>query len=161
MATDIFLKIEEIPGESQDAVHKGEIEILSYSWGLSQTSTIGSGGGGGGAGKASFQDLHFESRTSKASPLLAKFCATGEHIKKAQLSVRKAGAQAIEYIKMTLEDCIVSSYQQAASSDGDRPEDAFSLNFAKIEFDYFPQKADGSLDAAVIFSFDRVANTTG
>ena len=143
MASDIFLKIEEIPGESQDA------------------ATVGSGTGGAGAGKASFQDLHFESRTSKASPLLAKFCATGEHIKKAQLAVRKAGGQAVEYIKMTLEDVIVSSYQQAGSSDGDRPEDAFSLNYAKVEFDYFPQKADGSLDSPVVFSFDRIANKTG
>lgn len=159
MASDIFLKIEEIPGESQDAAHKGEIEISSYSWGLSQTSTVG--GGGGGTGKASFQDLHFESVTTKASPLLAKFCATGEHIKKATLAVRKAGGNAIEYIKITLEDVLVSSYQQAGSRDGDRPEDAFSLNYAKIEFDYFPQKADGSIDSPVVFSFDRVANRTG
>jgi type VI secretion system secreted protein Hcp len=159
MASDIFLKIEEIPGESQDAAHKGEIEVFSYSWGLSQTSTVG--GSGGGAGRASFQDLHFESAVTKASPLLAKFCATGEHIKKATIAVRKAGAQAIEYLKITLEDCIVSSYQHAGSNGGDRPEDAFSLNYAKIEVDYLPQKADGSLDTAVVFNFDRLLNKTG
>src|SRR3954451_2354830 len=159
MASDIFLKIEEIPGESQDDAHKGEIEILSYSWGLSQTGTVA--GGGGGAGKASFQDVHFESTVSKASPLLAKFCATGEHIKKAVVVVRKAGERQIEFIKVTLEDVLVSSYQQAGSSGGDRPEDAFSLNYAKVEFDYFPQKADGSLDTPVVFNFDVRANRTG
>jgi type VI secretion system secreted protein Hcp len=160
MASDIFLKIEEIPGESQDNAHKGEIEIFSYSWGLSQTGTASSGGGGG-AGKASFQDLHFESTVTKASPLLAKFCATGQHIKKATLVVRKAGERSVEYIKVTLEDVLVSSYQQAGSNAGDRPEDAFSLNYAKIEFDYFPQRADGSLDTPVVFSFDLLQQKTG
>src|SRR5881227_2642940 len=100
-AVDMFLKIDEIPGESVDSIHKGEIEISSFSWGMSNSGAISSGGGGG-AGKASFQDLHFESSVSKATPLLAKFCATGEHIKKATLTVRKAGERPVEYIKMTL-----------------------------------------------------------
>jgi type VI secretion system secreted protein Hcp len=159
MASDIFLKIEEIPGESQDAAHKDEIEIFSFSWGLSQTSTVS--GSGGGTGKASFQDFHFETAVTKASPLLAKFCATGEHIKKAVLSVRKAGERPIEYLKVTMEDVLVSGFSQAGSRDGDRPEDAISLNFAKIEFDYTTQKADGSLGEQVTFNFDVVQNRTG
>ena len=153
MAFDAFLKLDGIPGESQDKTHKDEIEIFSFSWGLSNSGSFASGSGGG-TGKASFQDVHFESATSKASPLVAKACATGEHIKQAMLSLRKAGGEQVEYIKVMLSDVLVSSYNQAGATEGDRPEDAFSLNFAKIEFDYFPQKADGSLDAPVVFWCD-------
>ena len=91
MAFDAFLKIDGIDGESTDKFHPGEIEISSFSWGVTQTGSIGSGGGGG-AGKASFQDLHFSSSISKASPNLMIACATGEHIKEATLTVRKGGA---------------------------------------------------------------------
>jgi len=76
MASDIFAKIGDIKGESLDDKHKGEIEVLSYSWGVSNSGTIGGGGGGGGAGKATFQDLSFTHGIDKASPLLLKACAT-------------------------------------------------------------------------------------
>jgi type VI secretion system secreted protein Hcp len=154
MAFDAFLKLDGISGESQDKSHKDEIEIFSFSWGLSNSGSFSSGGGGG-AGKASFQDLHFESATTKASPLLAKACARGEHIDNATLTLRKAGGGQIEFIKVMLTDVLVSSYDQAGATEGDVPADAFSLNFNKVEFDYFPQKADGSVDAPVVFSFDR------
>jgi type VI secretion system secreted protein Hcp len=155
MASDYLLEIDGIKGESLDKKHPGSIEVFSFSWGVSQTGTFGTGGGGG-AGKASFQDLHFTSTVSKASPLLARACATGEHIKKAVLYVRKAGdnrdGNQAEFYKVTLEDVLVSSYQSAGG--GETPEDAFSFNFAKIEYAYSPQRADGSLDQPVVFSYD-------
>lgn len=151
MASDYLLEIDGIKGESLDKKHPGSIEVFSFSWGVSQTGTFGSGGGGG-AGKASFQDLHFTSTVSKASPLLAKACATGEHIKKAVLYVRKSGENQSEFYKVTLEDVLVSSYQSAGN--GEAPEDAFSFNFAKIEYAYTPQRADGGLDQPVVFSYD-------
>src|SRR5438045_2814263 len=131
MASDIFLKIEEAPGESKDAAHPNEIEIDSFSWGVSNHGSLASGGGAG-AGKATFQDLHFTSHVHKSSPLLAKFCASGQHIKKAVLSVRKAGGgNSIDYYKVTLEDVLVSSYNSAGvSGGGEAPEDATALNFA-------------------------------
>src|SRR5258705_5385585 len=111
MAFDAFLKLDGIEGESTDAAHKGEIEVLSFSWGVNQTGSL-VGGGGSGAGKASFQDLHFNTIVSKASPRLFKACATGEHIKKASLSMRKAGGrQQQEFLKIELEEVLVSSYQ--------------------------------------------------
>jgi type VI secretion system secreted protein Hcp len=157
MASDYLLEIDGIKGESLDQKHPGSIEVFSFSWGVSNPSTLS--GGGGGAGKASFQDLHFSSNVSKASPLLAKACATGEHIKKAVLYVSKAGERAIEFYKVTLEDVLVSSYQSAGG--GESPEDAFSFNFAKIEFSYTPQKADGSADAPVTFTYDLKQATGG
>lgn len=157
-AVDYFLKIEGVDGESTDDKHKGEIDIESFSWGVSQLGSHGAGGGGG-AGKASFQDLHFTTNVGKSSPKLMLACATGEHLKKAVLTVRKAGKEQQEYYKVTLSDCLVSSYQSGGSSGGDpRPNDQFALNYAKIEFEYKPQKADGTLDSAVKAGYDVAAN---
>jgi len=133
MAFDAFLKLDGVDGDSTDRNHKGEIEIQSFSWGLSQTGAHGTGGGGG-AGKVSFQDIHFSSKVNKSSPLLMKNCAQGTHIKKAVLTVRKAGGDQQEYYVVKMEDLLVSSYDSAGEEAGDAPADAFSINFAKIEF---------------------------
>ena len=90
MASDIFAKIGDIKGESPDDKHKGEIELLSWSWGVTQSGTMAHGGGGG-EGKANFNDFNFTHHIDKASPVLMKACATGEHIKEATITVRKAG----------------------------------------------------------------------
>jgi type VI secretion system secreted protein Hcp len=162
MAFDAFLKLDGIPGESQDKNHPGEIEIESYSWGLSNTSS-GSAGGGGGAGKASFQDISFTSAASAAGPLLALACATGRHIASALLTLRKNGGGGFEFTKIKLQDVLVSSYQQAggASEHEDRPLETFSLNFSKITFDYFPQAASGQAAPPVEFTFDLEGGKTG
>ena len=158
MAFDAFLKMDGIAGESADKFHKDEIEISSFSWGVSNTGT-GGVGGGGGAGKASFQDLHFSSSVSKASPLLAKFCATGEHIKEATLTVRKGGGgdKGFEFMKIKLTDVIISSYQNGGSVGDDRPSDQFSLNFVKIDFLYTVERTGETTE----FQFDQRFNKEG
>src|SRR5437773_2653298 len=80
MASDIFAKLGDIKGESSDDKHKDEVEVLSFSWGLANTGTIGSGTGSG-AGKATFHDLSFVHHIDKASPVLMQACATGVHLK--------------------------------------------------------------------------------
>ena len=153
-AVDYFLKIDGIEGESQDDKHKNEIDVLSWSWGENQHGTSAAGGGGG-AGKVSMQDFHFVMKVSKASPKLMLACATGEHIKKAVLTARKAGKEQQEYLKVTLSDLLVSSYQTGGSGHGDVvPTDQVSLNFSKIEVVYKEQKADGSLGGATPAGFD-------
>jgi type VI secretion system secreted protein Hcp len=146
-AVDYFLKIEGIEGESEDQKHKGEIELESWSWGETQSGTHGSGGGGG-AGKVVMQDFHFVTKINKASPKLFLHCANGKHITKATLVCRKAGEKQQEFLKITLSDLLVSSYQIGGSGHSDIvPTDQVSLNFTKIEYDYAAQKKDGSLDA--------------
>lgn len=157
---DYFLKIDGIEGESTDAKHRGEIEILSFSWGVSQTGSFAGGGGGGGAGKASFQDLSFVTTTSKASPKLFLASASGQHIKEATLTLTKVAdkkGEQQEYLKIKLTDVLVSSYSQGGSTGG-VPTDSFSLNFAKIEVEYRPTNPDGSLDAPVRAGWDVKAN---
>ena len=154
MAVDAFLKIDGIDGESRDEAHKDSIEVESFSWGVSQSGSFAFGGGGG-SGKAQFQDLHFTSKTSKASPKLFLKCATGEHIKEATITFRRAaGQQDFMFIKLT--DVLISSYQ--TSGNGDVPDDAASLAFAKVNFSFSPQDATGKLLPAVNAGWDLKAN---
>ena len=138
MAYDAFLKLDGIDGEVSAAGFEKWIEVMSFSWGVTNAGT-GASGGGGGAGKASFQDLHFESPTSKASPNLMLACATGKHIQSALLTLRKAGGSdnSAQFMKIRLDDVLISSYQNAGAEQGDdRPLDGVSLNFVKIDFLY-------------------------
>lgn len=160
-AVDYFLKIEGAEGESADDKHKGEIDVLSWSWGAQQSGTM-QYGGGGGAGKVQMQDFTFTMRMNKATPKLVLHCASGEHIKSAVMTARKAGKQQQEYLKLTFTDILVSSYQTGGSGDGDVvPIDSISLNFAKIEFEYKEQKADGTLAGAIKAHYDLKANQGG
>jgi type VI secretion system secreted protein Hcp len=185
MALNAYLKIDGILGESQDDRHKGEIDVLSFSWGESQAGQAAHGGGGG-AGKVSMQDFHFTMRSSKASPKLFHACASGQHIPRAVLTLSRAGdvdgdnPSADGFLKFTLTDVLVSSYaaqagpsphmrtegqafraetqvSQSALIDGD-PADALSLNFAKIEFWYQGQGADGRSVPAVQLGWDLKRN---
>jgi len=159
MATDIFAKLGDIKGESQDAKHKDEIEVLSYSWGVSSSGSI-STGAGGGAGKATFKDLSIVHAIDKASPLLLQACATGTHLKDATITHRKAGKGQQEFLVVKMNDIIITSVSHGASADQPSAE-TVSLAFAQVDFEYFPQKADGSLDAAVVFKYDLKANKIG
>jgi len=153
-AVDYFLKIDGIQGESKADKHKDEIDVQSFSWGATQSGTF-AGGGGGGAGKVAMQDFHFTMSHSKASPALMLACAQGDHIKSAILTCRKAGKEQQEFLKVTMSDCLVSSFQTGGSGSGDVvPTDQVSLNFAKIEHEYKEQDATGKLTGSVKKWFD-------
>ena len=158
MAVDTFLKLGDIKGESKDAKHAGEIEVLSWSFGVSQTGTMGMGGGGG-AGKANFSDVSIMHAVDKASPVLMTKCATGEHIKEATMVSRKAGKGQQEYLIIKMNDILVTSVQPSGSSE--HPMESVSLNFSKIVLEYHAQKEDGSLDPAVYFKYDVKQNKEG
>src|SRR5919201_674377 len=96
-SVNYFLKIDGIGGESADDKHKGEIDILSFSWGATNSSSAGSGGSGAGTGKATFQDIHFTKLIDKATPILLSSCASGKHLDNAVLTCRKAGGGAVEF----------------------------------------------------------------
>ncbi len=156
-AVDYFLKIDGIDGESTDAKHKNWIELESFSWGETQTSGPG-GGGGKGAGKVQMQDFHLVTRVNKASPKLFLACANGQHMKMATLVARKAGKDQQEYLIYKMTDVLVSSYQVGGSHGEQAPMDQISFNFSRIEFEYRPQKGDGSLDAPIHAGWDVKEN---
>lgn len=158
MASDYLLELDGIKGESSDSKHKDTIEVSSFSWGVSNPGSFASGGGGG-TGKATFTDLTLTTTSNKASPDIFKACATGKHIKKATLFVRKSGGEQGDYYIIKLEDILVSGFQTSGSEGSQAlPTESFSLNYAKIEFNYSPQKAEGGLDAPVIAKYDLKAN---
>jgi type VI secretion system secreted protein Hcp len=154
---DYFLKIEGVDGESEDSKHAGEIDVLSWSWGETNAGTHG-GGGGGGAGKVSMQDFHFVMKVNKASPKLMLSCADGSHLASAILTCRRAGTEQQEYLVITFTDCLVSSFQTGGSAGDVVPVDQISLNFAKMEFSYKPQKPDGTLAGAIKTGWDVKKN---
>jgi type VI secretion system secreted protein Hcp len=157
-AGDYFLRIDGVSGESTDSKHKGEIDVESWSWGESQSGSHG-GGGGGGAGKVEMQDFHFVMRFNKASPALILACASGEHLKSALLTCRKAGKGQQEFLTFAFDDILVSSFQTgAAEASGVVPMDQVSLNFSKIQVEYKAQKKDGSLDNPITVGWDLKKN---
>jgi type VI secretion system secreted protein Hcp len=159
MASDIFAKIGDIKGESLDSKHKDEIEVLSFSWGVTNTFTAQSGGGGG-SGKATFQDLSLVHKIDKASPLLMRACAIGEHLKEATITHRKAGKDQQDYLIVKMNDVIITGVTDADAS-GQGGSETVSLAFAKIDLEYKPQKADGSFDTGIHFKFDLKTNKEG
>jgi len=157
MAVDMFLKIDDIKGESVDDVHTDEIDVLAWSWGLSQSGSTHSGPGGG-AGKVNVQDLSFTHYVDMATPNLLKMCCNGVHFKEATLVVRKAGGEALEYLKIIMEEGIISSVSTGGSGGEDRLTCNVTLNFSKFKTEYVPQTADGSGGASVIVGWDIAKN---
>jgi type VI secretion system secreted protein Hcp len=152
MAGSIFARIGTIQGESQDVRHRDEIEVLSWSWGLSQSGEVAPGGGGG-EGKASLQDFTFVHYFDKASPVLMTACATGAHIENATITVRKAGKDEQEYLVIVMTDVLVRGVS-TSGSEGDTAVESVTLAFAGVDLEYTPQLSDGSLDAGVHFRYD-------
>lgn len=151
MAVDMFLMLTGIAGESQDSKHKGQIDIDSFSFGVSQSGS-GSRAGGSGSGKADFQDIAISKLVDKATPTLVNHCATGEHIKEALITVRKAGGGkdgGKEYYKVKLTDVLVSSVQNSGNNAADFPSETITLNYARIDFEYLPQDSTGNVGGVV------------
>jgi type VI secretion system secreted protein Hcp len=154
VAVDYFLKLDGIQGESSDAKHKDEIELVSFQWGV--THSGGRPGSGGGAGKAQFKLFEFLMRVNKASPQLFLACASGKHIKEASLSVRKAGKEQLEYLKIKFTDVLVSSFDESAGAE--QPEEAVAFSFAKIQLEYLSQQATGKPGGSIDAGWDLSKN---
>jgi type VI secretion system secreted protein Hcp len=159
MAADIFAKIGDIKGESLDDKHKDEIEVLSFSWGVTN-HVAAPPGSGGGAGKATFQDLSIVHKIDKASPLLMRACATGTHLKEATITQRKAGKGQHEFLIIKMNDIIITSVTDGAAT-GEAGSETVSLAFAKIELQYKAGQPDGASDAGIYFKYDLKANKEG
>jgi type VI secretion system secreted protein Hcp len=157
MAVDMFLKLDGIKGESADHKHKDEIHIESFSWGMNQTGAHGTGGGGG-AGKVSVHDISITKYVDKSSPDLMLSCCSGKHLKDGLITVRKAGDKPLEYLKIKLEDILISSVQSAGHGGGDLLTENVTLNFAKFYVDYTEQIATGGEGAKPKMAWDVKAN---
>ncbi len=158
MATEIFLKLDDIAGETLKTGHAGEIEILSYSWGASQSGTR-QFGTGGGSGQANVQDLGIAKYMDSATPPMFEKLLTGKHFDKGILSVRKVGGgKPLDYLVIEMEEVMISSYQSGTSTGGDdRITEHMTLNFARFKMTYTVQDVNGAAKSKIPVSYDIAA----
>lgn len=159
MAVDMFINMGAIKGESRDKTQgaAGDIDVLAWSWGMSQSGTTHMGGGGG-SGKASFQDLSFTKYVDSATNALMNALAKGTHLEKVVLMVRKAGEGQKKYILITMEEVLVTSISTGGSGGEDRLTENVTLNFGKVAFAYTPQDVKGTVAGDKTFTYDIAGN---
>lgn len=159
MAVDMFLELEGVKGETVDKVYKSKnaMDLLAWSWGISNTGSFHSGSGGG-SGKASFQDISFTKYIDKATTDLMYSCASGKHYTKGVITVRKAGDTPLEYMKITMEKILVSSYSTGGSGGEDRLTENVAINFAKVKIEYFMQNEKGGKETGGQMTWDIAGN---
>lgn len=151
MSTDTHIKFDGVEGEATHADHKGEIEVLAWSWGVSNASGIA--GGGSGKGKANPGEFSFTHLYDKASPVLSKKCAQGTHFTTVTVTARKSGEGQKDFLSITMKEVFITSVQPAGSSGGDITENV-SMSYGSIDFAYKPQDTKGGLGGEVKFGWN-------
>ena len=124
---------------------------------MSQSGTTHMGGGGG-SGKVSVQDLSFTKYVDKASPDLMLACCNGKHYDEVLLTVRKAGENPVEYLKIKMNEVIISSLSTGGSGGEDRLTENVTLNFAKVAVDYAEQTKTGAKGATPSMTWNIAEN---
>lgn len=155
MAVDYFLKLDGIDGESADSNHKNEIQIMSWSWGASQVTSVG-GTGGSGAGKASLSDFSIMANFDKATPKFFKSICAGTHIKTGTMSAIKSGGDGKPYLKVDFKELFVSNLQISGSSE--IPMVSLSFTYNEIKIDYSTQNEQGNLTSTGPITYNTKEN---
>jgi type VI secretion system secreted protein Hcp len=157
MAMDMFIKIDTLKGESRDKTHKEEIDVLAWSWGMSNSGSAHVGGGAG-SGKVNVQDLSFTKYIDKTTPDLMLAACNGKHFPKAVLVVRKAGENPLEYLTITMEEVLITNVSTGGSGGEDRLTENVTINFAKVNLDYKEQTATGGVGATPSMGWNIAEN---
>jgi type VI secretion system secreted protein Hcp len=154
-AGDMFLMVKGashglIKGESQDGKHKGEIEVMSWSWGMQTRRDLATGNP---AGRAAINDLKIVKRVDSASTGLMQALRTNETILKAVLTLRKAGKDQLEYLTITIENGRVAALTIEGGDPSGSPDvvERVSFSFNKIQVEYVPQGKDGLPQGGMTF----------
>ena len=159
MSSDFHIKFDGVEGEATHKDHKGEIEVLSWSWGLSAPEHAGGGGGGGGgggAGRATPGQFTFTHLYDKASPVLASLAAAGRHVKQAFLTSRHAGEGQKDFLKVTMKDVTITGVEQIGDEDG--IDEQVTASAGHITFEYRQTTNKGTVGSPVVFDWDIVKN---
>lgn len=164
MAGDMFLKLEGIKGESVDEAtpsHKDEIDIISWSFGVSNPASFALGQGGQQS-KPTFSDITITKFVDKATAAMLNAVATGKHFKSGQITCRKARGDndKLEYLVVKLTDVLVTGLHQSGSGHEQYVHENVSISCAKVEFTYQGQAdADGSPAGNFDFVYDLQKQT--
>lgn len=153
MAMNWFLNLDTIKGESADRAHPDELDVQSWSWGMSSSGGPAQGGGAG-AGKTEVRDMTVTTWLSRATPELLLACTSGRHLPRAVLSGRKAGGQPHDLLVITMSDVVVTSVDLTGSESDEHPTHHFTVSFAKVDVAYRRQRTDGKPDAPVTATWD-------
>ena len=149
-----FLVIDGIKGESTDKAHKDAIDIMSFSFGVTNTGGGGTGGGGS-TGRATFSSFRFNKLYDKSSPPLFTAAANGAHLQEATFSFRRPGGDnPQDFLTVKLTDVLVTGYEQGGTKEPPLLE-GVSMNAAKGLITYKPQNPDGSLGDPVTAPFSQ------
>jgi len=160
MAFDVFCKIDQIPGESTDDIHKDWIEALSFSHGIAQpTSATASSAGGATTERCNHFDFVIVKAVDKASPKLFEACCKGTHIKSVALEFCRSGGDKVKYLEVKMEEVVVAHVSPGGSAGGDFPTESVSFNYGRIKWTYTQQKrTDGSGGGNVTGGWDLTKN---
>lgn len=161
MAFDAFLTIDGVESESTRDGFEGQIEIISFSLGASNPTSMGSGGGAG-QGKVSLTPIRFVKKTDKASPSLFQACCTGKHFATGTVVLHKAGGNsAVPYLKLEFEKLFIDSIDWSGAGKGDdTPMESVTAAFGKVTITYTPQDPDsGDPGGPVVASWDQLKVT--
>lgn len=158
---DVFLTLDGIEGESQDAALSKQMQLMSWSWGLSNDGNFHMGTGGG-SGKVAVQDITVTKRTDIATPSLVQACTKGTHIATGKLTFRKAGDDPIEYMTIELSQILISSISLGAAGgqDDSLMYETLSLNFAQFVLTYNEQSETGATGANAVAKYNMPKNTS-
>ena len=161
MSYAIFIKMDGIKGESTDAKHREEIDVLSWDWGVTNVSSETVGKVGRAAGKAKSSDLNFSHRIDLASPPLIKACASGRHLKEAEITVYEAGHEPQQFLVVKLHDVMVKSVEIGVDISENSITENVALSFSRIEFLYSEQKPGGTAGSSSQVIWDIKSNKVG
>jgi type VI secretion system secreted protein Hcp len=159
MSGDMFLKLGDIKGESKVDGHAGEIELMSWSWGATQSGST-RGISGLTAGKVNVQDLTFTKLLDTATPNHIGAVCSGQAYPTAVLICEKSsgnGKKPVQYLKISMKDVLISSYAVGGSGGSDTHTETITLNFGAVQTAYTPMKPDGTPDATIQSGWDIVA----
>ena len=155
----VFLKLDDVEGESTHKDHEGEIEVLSWALGLSSSGTTHLGGGGAGTGKVRFNPFSITKKLDRASPVLMLDAASGRRIPTATLTGRKAGEGQKDFLRVTMKEVLITACDVQGTGDDDDVQERLDLSFARISVVYSRQQPDGSMVVASEFGWDVARNS--
>jgi type VI secretion system secreted protein Hcp len=147
-AVDMFLKVDGIQGESTDKVHKGEIDVLAWSWGESAGTARTKKGT---VPVACIQDLSLTKYIDASTPALIMNTMVGQVVPTAVLVIRKSGEFPLEYVRLTMNNVTVAAYSTGGSGGEDRLTENVTLHFDSMQGQYVKQRPDGSAGTATTF----------
>ncbi|NLI32388.1 MAG: type VI secretion system tube protein Hcp [Deltaproteobacteria bacterium] len=160
MAVAFYLELTDVTGECKVSGYEEQIDVMAWSWGMSQPVSAHAAGGAGGPGKVSVQSLNISKYVDKASPTLMQFCANGKHIEKGVLTACKMGGEddAVVFYTITMDEVFVSNVSAGGSEGSDGLTEQVALDFAKVHVKYYPQEETGAKGQDISFDWDIKAN---